>query len=127
MLLSLVRKVVFKSDSSSVIKSEYDYAGFSSFAFEICSDKNPRRHNDLKCLSLPVELICLSCYHLQGAEGLGVVMSLINALIENLWRAKQHLRTKLMLVVSPSFTLALTAACAACSAGTGTRLATAVH
>lgn len=74
-----------------------------------------------------MELICLSCYHLQGAQGLGVVMSLINALIENLWRAKQHLRTKLMLVVPPLFTLALTAACAACSAGTGTRLATAMH
>lgn len=83
-LLSLVKKGLFKSDSLSVIKSEYDYAGFSSFAFEVCSDKIPRCYNDLKCLSLPVELICLSCYHLRGEEGLGVVMSLINALIENL-------------------------------------------
>lgn len=127
MLLSLVKKGIFKSDSSSVIKSEYDYAGFSSFAFEICSDKIPRCHNDLKCLFLPVEIICLSCYRLWGAEGLGVVMALINALIENLWRAKQHLPTKLMVVVSPWFILALTAACAACTSGTRTRLATAVH
>lgn len=127
MLLSLVKKGIFKSDSSSVIKSEYDYAGFSSFAFEICSDKIPRCHNDLKCLFLPVEIICLSCYRLRGAEGLGVVMALINALIENLWRAKQHLPTKLMVVVSPWFILALTAACAACTSGTRTRLATAVH
>lgn len=126
-LLSVVKKGIFKSDSSSVFKSEYDHAGFSSFAFEIGSDKNPRYHNDLKCLSLPVELICLSCCHLRGAEGLGVVISLINALIENLWRAKQHLPTKLMLVVSPLFILALATTCAACTSGTRTRLPTAVH
>lgn len=31
MLLSLVKKGIFKSDSSPGMKSEYDYAGFSLF------------------------------------------------------------------------------------------------
>lgn len=128
MLLSLFKKKkILLSESISFIRSEYDYAGFSSFAFQICSDKNPRCHNDLKCLYLVVELICLSCYHLQGVEGLGVVMSLINAVIENLWRAKQHLSTQLMLVVSPLFICTLTAACTGCTSGIRTRLATAMH
>lgn len=75
-LLSWIKKGIFKSDSSSVFKSEYDYAGFSSPAFEICSDKNPRCRNDLKYLSLLVGLIYLSCCHLQGAEGLAVSLML---------------------------------------------------
>lgn len=126
-LQTLVKKGIFTSHSSPVIKSEYDYAGFSSFAFEIRSYKNPRFHNSLKCLSLPVEIICLSCGHLQGVEGLGVVMSLINTLIENLWRAEQHLPTRLMLVLLPLFILVLTAACTVCTSGTRTRLATAMQ
>lgn len=126
-LLSLVGNGIFKSHSSPVITSEYGYAGFSSFAFEIRSYKNPRCHNHLKCLSLPVEIICLSCCHLQGVEGLGVVMSLINTLIENLWRAEQHLPSRLMLVLLPFFIFALTAACTVCTSGIRTRLATAMH
>lgn len=126
-LLSLVKKGIFKSHSSPVIKSEYEYAGFSSFVFEIRSYKNLTCHNNLKCLSLPVEIICLSCCHLQGVQGLGVVMSLINTLIENLWRAEQHLPTRLMLVLLPLFILTLTAACTVCTSGTRTRLATAMH
>lgn len=74
-----------------------------------------------------MEIICLSCCHLQGVEGLGVVMSLINTLIENLWRAEQHLPTRLMLVLLPLFILALTAACTVYTSGTRTRLATAMH
>lgn len=124
----MVKKGTFKSHSSPVIKSEYnDYAGFSSFAFEMHSYKNPRCHTNLKCLSLPVEIICLSCCHLQGVEGLGVVMSLINTLIENLWGADQHLPSRLMLVLLPLFILALRAACTVCTSGTRTRLATAMH
>lgn len=77
MLLSLFKKEILLSDSVSFIRSEHDYAGFSFSAFEVRSDKNRRCRNDLKCLSFVVEPVCLTCYYLQGAEGLGVVMSLM--------------------------------------------------
>lgn len=78
-----------------------------------------------KCLSLPcgTNLPIL----LSPAESRGFGSGNVNALIEYLWRAKQHLPTKLTLVVSPLLTLALTPACATCASGTRTRLETAMR
>jgi len=82
--------------------------------------------NALKCLSLPVELICLSCCHPWGEELFGSDDA-SSALMGNLWRAKQHLPPKLMLMASCWFVPVVRAARAVCPSGTGARLATAMH
>lgn len=62
----------------------------------------------------------------EGSGGFGIG-SVSNAVIENLWRAKRHLSTQPMMVVSPLFICTVTAACTRCTTGTRTRLATAMH